>query len=131
VQRRRDADEVAAKRQRHTLVDCHQLHQPCEVVGQRQEQQHRVARLHESLHRHHRLRHGREVAVREHAGLGQPGRARRVQIGEHVAGVDPIAPPGDSIGLAGEQSAAARRKVGHRPLALTLGLDHHRRQPLR
>jgi hypothetical protein len=109
-------------------VDRHQLHQPREVVRQRQEQQHRVARPHQSLHRDHRLRHGREVAVREHAGLGQPGRAGGVEVREDIPGLDLIAPPGDGVGLAREQCAAARRKAGQR--SVPLGLDHHRRRPV-
>ena len=83
-----DVEGIGQERDRVPDVRPREVHQPAEVVGERQVEEHHVARravVGEVVDgRDHRV----VVAVADHAALGRPGRPRRVDVREEIVLVD-------------------------------------------
>ena len=88
LQRVRRLQRIRQERDRVTHVRPRQVHQPPEIVGERQVEQHQIVvpHVHRQVvdHRRHRV----VVAVPDHAALRWAGRARRVDEREQVVLVD-------------------------------------------
>ena len=65
---------VGTEGDRETEMGAEQVHQPAEVVREREVEQHHVGREEEVLDPVDRPDHLRVVAVEDHAGLRRPGR---------------------------------------------------------
>jgi hypothetical protein len=106
-ERGRDAAQVGAVRDGDADLDRDVLHQPREAVGERQEQQHRLAGMQQVRDPGDDRRHRPHVAVRQDAALGRAGRAGGVDDGRDVVGGDGAALPAHRVRVAGEQRGAA------------------------
>ena len=87
-QRVRRSQRVWEERGRISDVGPGQVHQPSEVVCERQVEEHHVARERQFLDPVDDGDHLVVVAVADHARLGRPGRPRRVDVGEQVVLLD-------------------------------------------
>ena len=88
LERLGDGVGIRAVRQREAEVRAEQVHQPPEVVRQREVHHHHVPAADVVVHLPHGVGHRVVVAVADHAGLGWPGRARGVDVREQVLRVD-------------------------------------------
>ena len=82
--RRGRLERVGQERERVADVGPGQVHEPAEVVRERQVEQHDVADRREALEMVDDGHHGVVVAVRDHAALRRPRRPRRVDVREEV-----------------------------------------------
>ena len=96
---------------RRAAVDRAELDQQREGVGQRQEEVDEVVVAAEQAALVDHVEHRAVVAVREHAALRRPGRARRVDERERVVGLDRVA---RSLELRGVAPAAALAQLVER-----------------
>ena len=86
LQRLARAQRIGEEREREPDVRALQVHQPPEVVRERQVEEHRVVGHREVVDLVDDGGHRVVVAVQDHAGLRRAGRPRRVDVGEDVVG---------------------------------------------
>jgi hypothetical protein len=102
-----DAQRIGAEGGREALVRSQQVHQPAEVVRQREVEQHHVVAERELRHAVDARGHLVVVAVADHAGLRWAGRARRVDEGENVLLADLSLGLGQGVRVGRGELAAA------------------------